>query len=200
MSKISKLIIALGLSLPVIASAASTPWIVKGGVSVVAPTTDDFAGAKTDVSNELNVTPSIEYVFADTPVSVEVLLGLPFKHDVKQGGAKIATFKHLPPTITAKLNQPLGNSGLTAYVGVGVNATLVWDAKTTDGTKLDTSDSIGVAGQVGARYDLPNQPWGVYADVRYAEIDSKVKVKNGPTLDTLEVNPWVYTVGVSYRF
>jgi outer membrane protein len=59
-----------------------------------------------DVSSEVGFTPAIEYKFAPNIVG-EVLLAIPFEHEVKVtggglNGAKVATFKHLPPTFTAK--------------------------------------------------------------------------------------------------
>lgn len=40
---------------------------------------------------------------------------------------------------------------------------------------------------------------GVFADVRYADISSDLKL-DGTKIGTLDVNPWVYTIGYSYRF
>ena len=60
-------------------------WQVKMGASVLAPQNDDngtIANTTATVSNEIGFTPSVEYFFADSPFSVELLLATPFKHDV----------------------------------------------------------------------------------------------------------------------
>lgn len=203
MSKLSTLIAAMALSLPVIASAA-TPWTVKIGGSLVSPDNDNgiVAGAKAHVSSEFNFTPSIEYTFGDTPFSAELLLATPFKHEVVLDGlGKVATFRHLPPTFTVKYNLDTG-TGFTPYIGVGGNATVVWDEKTKGaiaGTKLKADPSFGFAGQVGVNYLPAGTTWGAYVDVRYAQIESDLKWQ-GMDAGTLEVNPMVYTVGISHRF
>jgi outer membrane protein len=83
---------------------------------------------RAEVSSEVGLTPSIEYKFAPNIVG-EVLLAIPFEHEVKVTGgkgAKVATFKHLPPTFTAKyLFTP--NAAFSPYVGLGLNYTLVYD-------------------------------------------------------------------------
>ena len=98
------LIALLGMS----ASAMAGQWQVKVGASSLAPTEDQNVlanGAFTNVeaSQEYGFTPSVEYFFNDN-FSAELLLATPFEHDVTSNGTKIASFKHLPPTITAKYN------------------------------------------------------------------------------------------------
>lgn len=200
MSKLAGLFAALTLALPVMATAA-TPWTVKIGGSIVVPdnNTGMINGTQSHVSTEYNFTPSVEYTFGDTPFSAELLLATPFKHEVRLDGAgKVATFRHLPPTFTVKYNLNTG-TGLTPYVGVGGNVTVIWDEKMEDGSKLKADPSYGFAGQVGVNYVPAGSDWGAYMDVRYAQIESDLKWM-GNDVGTLKVNPWVYTVGVSHRF
>ena len=115
--------------LPLTASAES-PWTVKVGISQINPKSDNgfLANAFTaEVSSEVGLTPAIEYKFAPNIVG-EVLLAIPFEHEVKNAatGTEVATFKHLPPTFTAKyLFTP--NAAFSPYVGLGLNYTLVFD-------------------------------------------------------------------------
>ncbi|MFO1373076.1 MAG: OmpW family outer membrane protein [Agitococcus sp.] len=86
---------------------AESPWTVKVGFSQVNPKSDNgsLAGGtfESDVSSEVGFTPSIEYKIAPNVVG-EVLLAIPFEHEVKdtKSDTKIASFKHLPPTFSAK--------------------------------------------------------------------------------------------------
>lgn len=202
MSNLSKLLLVSLVAIPVLATAS--PWTVKVGGSVVVPDSDTGMVAKhqSHVSTEYNFTPSIEYQFADTPFSAELLLAAPFKHEVRLDGmGEVATFKHLPPTFTIKYNLNTGTA-FTPYIGVGGNVTLVWAEKTRGGiagNKLEGDPSYGFAGQVGFNYVPSGTNWGAYMDVRYAQIESDLKL-NGSDVGTLKVNPWVYTVGVSHRF
>ena len=96
-------LLILGISL--ISTSYANNWQVKVGGTVLAPASNNgtVAGAKADVSEEYNLTPSVEYFFGDSPFSAELLLAVaPFKHDIQLDGVKAATFRHLPPTITGK--------------------------------------------------------------------------------------------------
>ncbi|ATO18888.1 hypothetical protein BS636_04010 [Acinetobacter sp. LoGeW2-3] len=214
------LIALMGLS----ASAMAGDWQVKVGASALAPQNDDngtlnvplaaggSAALKADVSNEVNFTPSVEYFFANSPISVELLLALPFDHDVNIGTIEnAASFKHLPPTITAKYNFK-NSTRFTPYVGVGATVVVPWDeelsqtTKTVTGAeKLDADVAYGVAGQVGFNFQPADaKNWGVFVDVRYADVKTELTAKNPDgtkvSLGDLEVNPWVYTLGYSYKF
>lgn len=196
------LVVAL---LGVSASAMAGEWQVKVGASILAPEDNNgvVAGAQATVSNEPNFTPAVEYFFANSPFSVELLLALPFKHAVElEGLGEVATFKHLPPTLTAKYNFK-NSTRFTPYVGVGATVVVPWDEETKGpiaGNKLEADITYGVAGQVGFNFqpaDATN--WGVYADVRYAQVESDLEL-NGADIGTLEVNPWVYSLGFTYKF
>ena len=204
MLKQTAFIALLGMS----ASAMAGDWQMKLGASALAPQNDDngiIAGGKATVSNEVGFTPSVEYFFANSPISVELLLATPFKHDVSiEGvGENVASFKHLPPTVTAKYNFK-NSTRFTPYVGVGATVVIPWDEKVKGNLegagKLEADVAYGVAGQVGFNFQPADaKNWGVYADVRYAQVETDLEL-NGTNIGELEVNPWVYTIGYSYKF
>ncbi|MBF7695440.1 OmpW/AlkL family protein [Acinetobacter rathckeae] len=182
-------------------------WQVKVGGTILAPTADNgqlAGGAVTGVEAKrgYSLTPSVEYFFTDTNLSTELLLATPFKHDVTSNGTKIASFKHLPPTVTVKYNFN-NSTPVTPYVGLGGTMVIPFGEKTTGpiaGTKLDAKVAFGVAAQVGAIYKPdPAQNWGIFFDTRYVNVKSDLKL-NGESIGTLKVNPLVYTLGVSYKF
>ena len=183
----------LGMS----ASAMAGDWQVKVGVSALAPTGDTQLGASTvKADNELGFTPSVEYFFNDT-FSAELLLATPFNHDVLLDGAKAAKIKHLPPTITAKYNFK-NSTRFTPYVGVGGTAFIAWDE---EGVAKDVKEEFGFAGQIGFNFQPADaKNWGVYADVRYADLSPEVTLIDNTTKFDLEIDPIVYTIGYSYKF
>ncbi|MEB3767313.1 OmpW/AlkL family protein [Acinetobacter sp. MD2] len=203
------------LVLSLLAASSATfagNWQVKVGGSVLAPSKDDNTLANGLVTNAkadhaFSFTPSVEYFFGESGISTELLLATPFKHDVTASVAggnseKIASFKHLPPTLTVKYNFK-NSTGFTPYVGVGATAVIIWGEETKgaiEGAKLKADNAYGVAGQVGFNFQPADaKNWGVFADVRYADVSSDLKL-NGEKIGTLDVNPWVYTIGYSYRF
>lgn len=175
---------------------ADTPWLFKAGISQVRPSDTTIDGDKFSVSNEVNVTPAIEYTFAPN-LSAELLLAIPFKHDVEINGVKSATFRHLPPTVTLKYSGP-EMSGFTPYVGAGLNYTFVYDEEMA-GVMLKGKDSAGFAGLIGANYKFPQSAYGVAFDLRYINIESDLTA-DGNAVGKLKVNPWVVGLSLSYDY
>lgn len=175
--------------------AQASPWTVKVGASQVRP--DVSSDLNIDVSDEVNLTGSIEYELMPNVIG-EVLLAVPFTHDVEDAtGQKIGSFKHLPPTVSVKYNLPT-TGGFTPYVGAGLNYTFVFDEKL-NGAKLKGDDSFGFSAVVGAGYQYPNSPWGVALDVRYINIESDLTI-NGVDSGTLKVDPTVVSLSASYKY
>ena len=191
MLKQAALIALLGMS----ASAMAGQWQVKVGGSVISPTGDtETALGTVKADDELAFTPSVEYFFNDN-ISAELLLATPIGHDVLLDGDKAAKIKHLPPTITAKYNFK-NSTGFTPYIGVGATAFIAWDEEGVNSVKED----FGYAAQIGFNFQPADaKNWGVFADVRYADLNPEVNV-NGTTKFKLDIDPVIYTLGYSYKF
>ncbi|ENX16683.1 hypothetical protein F894_00493 [Acinetobacter sp. CIP 51.11] len=196
MLKQAALIALMGLS----ASAMAGQWQVKVGGSSLAPSSDTeiAPGLVVEADQEYGFTPSVEYFFNDN-ISAELLLATPFNHDISaQSLGKIAKIKHLPPTITAKYNFK-NATRFTPYIGVGGTAFIAWDE---EGLAKDVKEEFGLAGQVGFNYQPADaKNWGVFADVRYADLSPEVTLDDADnTKFDLNIDPWVYTIGYSYKF
>jgi outer membrane protein len=169
----------------------------------------DFAKDAVEVSKKTIPDIDVEYFFGGgLPLSAELVLTYPQKHDVSlqvPAGPKLAlgTFKHLPPTLTLKYNF-IPNGTFRPYVGLGVNYTKIMDVNlavpVNPAVPLDLDrNSFGIAGQVGFDVKVGDH-WFANLDVKYVDIKADVKVKGGPTLSTVKVQPFLYGVGVGYRF
>ncbi len=183
------------------AAMAAGEWQVKVGGSLVDPTgssTPSALGGNTKVKADYQYafTPSVEYFFDDT-FSAELLLANPIKHDIKAGGTVIGSIKQLPPTLTFKYNYA-NSSAFTPYIGVGVTGFFAFSEK---GDVAKVKNTAGVAGQIGVNFkpaDAKN--WGVFADVRYADIAPKVRVNGVNEEFKVNIDPVIYTLGYSYKF
>lgn len=195
MLKKALVVAVLGLGMSSVAMANG--WQVKVGASSLAPSSDTriAPGMIVEADQEYGFTPSVEYFFNDN-WSAELLLATPFNHDVLLNGDKVASIKHLPPTLTAKYNFA-NSSRFTPYIGLGGTAFIAWDE---EGAAKDVKEAFGVAGQVGFNFQPADaKNWGVYADVRYAQISPEVTLNDGTKFD-LDIDPFVYTLGYSYKF
>jgi outer membrane protein len=103
------------------------------------------------------------------------------EHSALGGPAVIGTFKHLPPTLTAKYNFLPGHT-FQPYVAAGLNFTLISDVRLNVPTvgRLDLdNNSVGPAAQAGFDYRLAEHWYKISA----ARID-----------------PWLFGIGIGYRF
>ncbi|OZI47236.1 hypothetical protein CEK29_00290 [Bordetella genomosp. 5] len=180
-------------------------WLLTVGATQVRPKSNNGSvlngAVGLDVNN--NVRPSFTVTYMATRnVGIELLGAWPFEHDIRGSGGlgKIGSTKQLPPTLSLQWHF-LPDSTVQPYVGIGLNYTTFFDTKThgaLSGSKLELSDSWGIAGQVGVDVKL-SERWFMNADLRYIDISSKVKL-DGQRIGTARIDPWVATVGVGYRF
>lgn len=193
------IIALLGIS----AGTMAGQWQLKVGASLLSPTnhTDLDGVGRLEAKHEFAFTPSVEYFINDN-LSTELLLAAPINHVVGLDGVNAVKIKHLPPTLTVKYHIQ-NASPITPYIGVGGTAFIAWDEKAhgpLDGAKVKVKEEFGVAGQIGFKYTPADaKDWGVFVDVRYAELSPKVTV-NDTTKFNLNIDPVVYTLGYSYKF
>jgi outer membrane protein len=151
----------------------------------------------------------IAYFFAPN-WAAELILTYPQEHDVTLGGIDIGTVTHLPPTLTLQYH-PSPEGAVRPYIGAGINYTRfnpdLNAAPALGGTDapLDVDrNSWGLAGQAGVDVRVtPN--WYVNLDAKYVQIEAEnIRVSGGALAGTevtdLDVNPWLLSAGVTYRF
>lgn len=179
-------------------------WFGRVGASHVNPKDDNafVSGTGTlEVDSDTHLSFTIGYMVTDN-WAVEVLGALPFEHDINLvGTGKVGSTKHLPPVVSAQYHfQP--RASVRPYVGVGLNYTAIFDTETTGalaGSSLDLDNSWGLAGQVGADFDLGTGHWFGNVDLRYIDIDSDASSSAVGDFE-VEIDPWVFSVGIGTTF
>jgi outer membrane protein len=219
------LVAVVGVSVPASAYEQGD-WIIRAGAAMVDPDTDSDpidigdtrlpGGVDIDDDTQFGITGT--YMLTNT-WGIELLASSPFEHDINLVDAPVAagSAKQLPPTLTV-MWYPRGNiQGFQPYIGLGVNYTYFWDEEVdkeletalgeivgTPGpldADLDLDDSFSWAGHAGFDYTF-NDRWGLNASVWYLDIDTEADISTelGSVKFDVDVDPWVYMVGVSYRF
>lgn len=167
--------------------------MVKAGAINVNPKSDNGSLGGQTISVEDNTQLGLNFTYMVTPqVGIEVLAATPFEHDVKLGGAKVASTKHLPPTVSAQYYPMSGDSALQPYVGVGLNYTTFFEEK---GAATSLSDSWGWALSAGVNYHLDSN-WLLNAAVWKMDIGTEL---NGGAAD-VDIDPVVFFIGGGYKF
>ena len=116
------LAVAGGLALPMFAQAQATPWMVRVHALSLDSANKDQTDLGLDLSVNNKVFPEFDVSYFFTPnIAAELVLTYPQKHDVRAGGTKIGSLKHLPPTLSL-----LGGYDRTYGSLAGVMITLIF--------------------------------------------------------------------------
>ncbi|WGV18475.1 OmpW family outer membrane protein [Pseudomonas putida] len=218
-------IVALALAAPAAHAYQAGDMILRAGAITTAPNESSgdlkfdgnkVSGTKATLDSDTQLGLTFAYMLTDH-VGLELLAATPFKHTVGVKGlgggldGKLADIKQLPPTLSLQYYPMEPTSRFQPYAGVGINYTLFFDEDLSSARKqqgfsnLKLQDSVGIAGQLGMDYMLTDNLL-VNAAVWYVDIDTKASV-DGPsalgyskTKVNVEVDPWVYMVGLGYKF
>ncbi|UYB53267.1 outer membrane beta-barrel protein [Xanthomonas sp. AM6] len=201
---LSGLAAALALcALPALAQSQGD-WTVGIGAHQVNPKSDNgkLAGGALPLSVDSDTKPTVTFEYFVRPdLGIEVLAALPFKHDIAvKGVGKVGSSKQLPPVVS--LQYHFNSAGkLSPFVGAGINYTTFFSEDTTGalaGSKLKLEDSWGVALHAGLDVALTDTS-ALRVDLRWADIDSKVKV-DGASMGTAQIDPLVYGLAYVMKF
>jgi outer membrane protein len=169
------------------------------------------AGTDTAASDNFVPTIAVEYFITEN-VSIETIAGVT-QHDVDAisgfpaGTELVSDGLLLPATVTAKGHFDLG--AVKPYVGAGI-AYFVWlDVEPGAAvvplgvTETTLSDEFGFALQAGIDVPVGDDGFGLTLDAKRYFIGTTARWFAGNTLvieTEHELDPWVLSAGVSYRF
>ena len=222
-------VLALAIAAPAVQAHQAGDIIVRAG-AITVQTHESTSGVKGDrgalagmgnlggkasINNDTQLGLNFAYMVTDK-WGVELLAATPFKHDVSIKGTgivdgKLGSFKHLPPTLSAVYYPLDSKSAFQPYVGAGINYTWFFDESVSssaknngarDFTSLNIKNSWGLAAQVGADYMLTDNIM-INGQVRYIDIDTTAYASHntlGRAKVNVDVKPWVYMVGLGYKF
>ncbi|QXH47468.1 outer membrane beta-barrel protein [Pseudomonas xanthosomatis] len=218
-------LVALALAAPVAHAHQAGDFILRAGAITTAPNEDSgeikldgakASGTKATLDSDTQLGLAFAYMLTDH-IGLELLAATPFQHTVGVKGlgpgldGKLADIKQLPPTLSLQYYPMEPNSKFQPYAGVGINYTLFFDEDLSSNRKaqgfsnMKLQDSVGIAGQLGMDYMLTENLL-VNAAVWYVDIDTKATIDGpsalgvGKTKVDVEVDPWVYMVGIGYKF
>jgi outer membrane protein len=222
-------LLALALAAPLAQAHQAGDIILRAGAVTVDPQEDSgelkvggahVAGTKATLDSDTQLGLNFAYMVTDH-VGIELLAATPFSHQVGVRGVdaalgtpagtidgSLADIKHLPPTLSAVYYPLDSKSAFQPYVGLGINYTFFFDEDLTSRQKdngfsnLQLKDSWGLAYQLGLDYMLTDNLL-VNAQVRYIDIDTSASVDHnalGKVKVDVDVDPFVYMVGLGYKF
>ncbi len=219
---LSAICLALAAVSPLVAAHQQGDWLVRGGLTTVAPDESSSnilaggadLGVALTVDNNTQLGINVAYFVTDK-INIELLAATPFTHDVNFSvtdplgtGTRLGEVTHLPPTLTANYYFNDASSAFQPYVGAGINYTIFFDESFTGANSnaglsdLSPDNSFGLSAQVGMDYQI-DKKWHVNASVRFIDIETEASFKVGEAdgkVNSIDLDPWVYTLSVGYTF
>ncbi len=218
----------LGLASAEVFAHKAGDWLVRGRIININPNDDSsaianstagafpVADSKVGVNDAWTLDIDITHMISDN-FGVELLLDPSTKHELIGKNAiagfnKIGETTVLPPALIAQYHfSP--KAQFQPYVGLGLNYTMFFKSKLTNAAlagalggvgKLEIDNKAGWVAQAGADFDMGNG-WFVNADVKYIGLKTSANFTYGPGLAAkasvdVDINPWVYGVGIGKRF
>lgn len=216
-------LLAAALAAPLAQAHQAGDIIVRAGAITVDPREDSgaistavtgsLAGSSATLDSDTQLGLNFAYMVTDN-IGIELLAATPFSHDVGVKGlgapldGKFGSIKHLPPTLSVVYYPLASQSAFQPYVGAGINYTWFFDDKLSSHAEsngfsgLELKDSWGLAAQIGMDYMLTDTLM-LNAQVRYIDIDTEATSNHselGKVKVDVDVDPFVYMVGLGYKF
>jgi len=187
---------------------AKGTWILNVRATRVSPDAADpivtaagaASGLKAEVSDDVMPTIGLSY-FVTNKIAVEVIAGTT-QHTVKAVGAGADVEVHetwvLPPVVSVQYH-PYPAARFSPYVGAGLNYMLFYGDKDKNGFKVKLDDGFGYALQAGADVALTGRH-SLNLDVKKVWFETDASVNGGALKSKVNLDPWVVSAGVGYRF
>lgn len=179
--------------------AADGKWMVRIRAIDVAPDAKGDEGLTTaDVDSDFTIEADFTRFFSKN-LALELIAATASQEvtvETDSGTLSLGSVNHLPPTATLQWHF-LPDGKFQPYVGAGLNMTIFYNQSGLL-KDLDLDTSFGLAAQVGADWMITDRV-AFNVDLKYISISTDVK-SEGEKIGTLDINPWVFGVGIGCKF
>ena len=193
---------------PFVASSAfaddgePSPWLVRVRMLQVDTQQSNDAGGgisadSIKAANRTQPEVDVSYFFTHN-ISAELVGSYPLSHQVRLNGAYIGGFQELPPILNLQYHFD-GMGNFVPYVGAGVMYMRTMNVSLDGGAVGLQQNNWGEDLQLGADYKLDNH-WLLNADIKKTLINVGLDNSTGGTILQLHPDPYIFGVGVGYRF
>lgn len=185
-----------------------TPKVSSGDVSAPA-----LPGSKADVGSDTKPIFNLAYMYTDN-ISLELDLGVPYKHELTGDGAlagtgKLGTAEVLPPTLFAQYRFLPATSVFRPYVGLGLtyayfqkergSAQLTSILNTGgEASTFELDNKFSASVQLGVSFKF-NERWSASSALIKTKLKTTAHYSTGQTQD-IKLDPLAFSVGVGYQF
>ncbi len=200
------MIVAFVLGASVGLAEAADSWLVRVRTVAFMPDVSSSVsaiGGSVDADNDYVPELDITYFFNKNWAAE--LVPATTRHNMHDNGSTLGNVdlgrvSLLPPILTLQYHL-FPDRNLRPYVGAGVNYTIFYDQDAPRGTvtAIDYENNFGWALQVG--FDVAiDRRWALNFDLKKVFLNTDVALNGGAILAGVDLDPWVFGVGVAYRF
>ncbi len=183
---------------------AAERFLIRGRVLGVVPDEDSTLniGGSAHVGDA--ITPEVDLTYFITDNFGLELIAATAQHSLSVsntaiGNAELGTTWILPPTLTVQYHfSP--EATFRPYIGAGVNYSVFYGEDEATGIdSLEVDNSFGIAAQAGFDYGL-DENWAINVDVKKIWMNVDASVNSGVATADVDLDPYIFGVGVAYRF
>jgi outer membrane protein len=146
--------------------------------------------------------PEVDFSYFVTDNIALELFAATTKHDLdwKNPNVDLGSVRLLPPTLTLQYHF-MPKERFSPYLGAGLNYTFFYNEKPGSAQSISYEDGFGYALQAGFDYAITGA-WSLNFDVKKVFLDTKIKTNlgAGPINVDADLDPWIFGIGIGYRF
>jgi outer membrane protein len=182
---------------------AKERFLLRARIINVAPDEDSSTSIGGEIDAEIGVTPELDLTYFFTDHIAAEVIAATSKHDVKAKGTALGDIDlgdvwALPPTVTLQYHiNPHGQ--YRPYVGAGLGYVFWYNEDSGAANDIDYDNGIAYALQAGMDIGI-DENWAFNVDVKKLWHNVDASVNGGAVTADVDLDPWVFGVGVGYRF
>lgn len=182
---------------------AKERFMIRARIISVTPDESSSTNIGGSIDADTGITPEVDFTYFFTDHLAAELIAATSKHNVTAKGTSLGDIDlgsvwALPPTLTAQYHfNPHGQ--YRPYVGAGLGYILWYNDDSGAAQNIDYDGGISYALQAGIDIGI-DEHWAFNADVKKLFHNVEASVNNGSVRADVDLDPWVFGVGVGYRF
>jgi len=184
------------------AKSAGDIVIRARGIYVTPSESSSLSAPGGDVNVGNDTVPEVDFSYFLTDNVALELIAATTRHTVNGSGTLSGTnlgkVSLLPPTLTVQYHF-MPKERFSPYVGAGLNYTFFYNVDSGVASSVHYDNHIGYALQAGADYALSG-PWSLNVDVKKIFLRTNVNVGGGAVTGKVDLDPWIFGLGIGYRF
>ena len=182
---------------------AKERFMIRARIISVTPDEDSSTSIGGEVDADFGITPEVDLTYFFTDNIAAELIAATSKHDVKAkntslGDVDLGHVWALPPTVTLQYHfNPHGQ--FRPYVGAGLGYMMWYNDDAGSMSSIDYDNGMIYALQAGMDIGI-DENWAFNADVKKMFHNTSASVNGGAVTADVDLDPWVFGVGIGYRF